>query len=1074
MASAAAVVGTTSDPPLLNNKQSLNSSDTAAESMRKHQQEQIPNIKLKEKYPARKSSQEDGLQQQVQPVQQPNINKRPAASDDFPTQIKYGANGSLPTQIASLPENVSDAGGPLPDNVHNTSTSVGTKNNTPVESEVQIENEKDQKEDDDTLSECFKLRFPQPLRPVKPNQLIQGLELNALKYLVITCFTCYFFGRLHGGYFFGFVSIFVSAMAYWLLGTESQEGVSWQLEKQEGAKTLYDTRGETVEWMNYFLEKIWRSIDPNVFVIVEDILEDTLESLAPAVIKTVKVTDLDIGVHAPRISQIRIFPPMPGQPDEAMFGEAAFIFQSSPTGMSSSALNKSTSTPPGIGVRFKTGLKTPIDIKAQLVKVRGKLRFKILTSPDMPFVSKVTISFVDVPIVETNVMPISKHMNVMKLPMMQSLVNEAVKLGFAGLVDPKSMTLDIKELIGAATQDTSAIGVVKVEVRQARRNATLDLKDMKDAYATISISSQEDKSTTSTRVLTNDENPRWNENLYILIRQEEIVNEATVDLKVYDADKVKPDDSWGCASISVKDIVCGKIDKLDNVIDWCKQERTVFDGWAPLDDKNDLEESKVKLDFRMTFHPKYVAPPPPTFMTMLERNKMTKEQKELEEEEWNPIHKSGILSVVITEAADLEIGDPEMITCDEFKHPYNSHQIVNPYAVIYLNDTKVYETRAKLRNPSPHWNADVEKLIKDYDSAFLRVSVKTNMDLERDPVLGTRVFYLKDVFENQQDKFKETERWVALANGIGFGKISLNLKYKPVKLFLPRELRGSDVGTMIVDRVQFKNLKRPFSTHYMRSTKVTLALNVDPVILKRLKHRDLIKQQSDEMGHNNDMMVWQKDRPLYFPLSMRYRTALYVYVNQGSIYTNKAMGRLWLKSVCDGSWQEATIGLYDYMRPDDCNKNEDDWSPDDNLYGQVVVRFKIVPGFSPVHTHLRSFQLDMLGADPFHDEALRHKVEQWVEEANDQEQNERVREEDERRRESYNTEISEVYGDEEQEADKEFLEDLQKYKVKNRNIPRLFVFRKLSRGTDALRHHVQTVREGFNSENRASRSVKRE
>ena len=348
------------------------------------------------------------------------------------------------------------------------------------------------------------------------------------------------------------------------------------------------------------------------------------------------------------------------------------------------------------------------------------------------------------------------------------------------------------------------------------------------------------------------------------------------------------------------------------------------------------------------------------------------------------------------------------------------------------------------------------------------------MDLERDPVLGTRVFYLKDVFDEQQDKFKETDRWVALANGIGFGKVSLNLKYKPIKLSLPRELRGSDVGTMIIDRIQFQDLKGPFSARHMRPIKASLTLNVEPTILKRLKHRDFIKRRKEQIGQNDDAMVWQRDRPLYFPLSMRYRTALYVHLNQGNIYPNKAMGRLWLKSVCDGSWQDATIGLYDYMNADECNKNEDDWSPDDNVYGQVIVRFKIVPGFSPVHTRLRHFQLDMLGADPFHDDALRHKVEQWVKEARDQEQNQISREEDEQRRQSYNTEISEVYGDEEQGADKEFLEDLQKYKIKNQKIPRLFVFRKLSRGTDALRHHVETVREGFNSENRASRSVKKE
>ncbi|KAI8136766.1 hypothetical protein BJV82DRAFT_526545 [Fennellomyces sp. T-0311] len=906
----------------------------------------------------------------------------------------------------------------------------------------------------ETPAKCFKLLFPQPLHPVKPSQMVRGMELNALKCLLLTSFICYFVGRLHVGYFLGFLSVLAGTMTYWVIGTEAQDGLNWQLEKQDGAKTLYDTRGETVEWMNYFLERIWRSIDPNVFVAVEDILEDTLQSLAPGVIKGVKVTDLDIGVHAPKITRMRIFPPMQGQPEEAIFGEAAFSFQSNPVG--SAGNTSATSAPPGIAIRFKTGLKAPIDIKAELTKLQGKLRFKILTSPDMPFVSKVTISFVKVPKIETGVMPVSQHMNVMKLPMMKTMVNEAVKLGFAGFVDPKSITVDVKDMMGAAAADTSSIGVVKVEVRSAKRNASYQLQDMEDAYATISLSTQEnDKTAPSTRVLTNDEDPRWNENLFILIHQDEIANDATVDIKVWDADKVKSDDEWGCTSVPVRDIVDGKVDKLGNVTHWCKEERVVFDGWAPMDDK-DLDESEVKLNFRMTYHPKYISPLPPGLMTSLEKDKETEEQRRLEEEPLNQLHKSGILAIGVSQAADLEIGDPEMLMDDELKHPYSPNQTVNPYAVIYLNDQKVYETRAKLRNPAPQWNAECERFIKDYDTAFLRVSVKTSMDLERDPVLGTRVFYLKDMFGDQPDKQKEAERWVALANGIGFGKVLLNLKFKPIKLSLPRELRGSDVATMIVDRVEFK-VKQPLSPHYARSTKATLALNVDPVILKRLKSRDI--------SSDADMMVWNKSRPMYFPLTMRYRTAMYVHISQGNISTTKAMGRLWLKNTCDNVWQEATIGLY--APRSDCNKNEDDWSPDDGEFGQVLLRFKLVPGFSPVHTHLRAFQLDMLGADPFHDETLQSKTEQWIKEEEDEEEAAR------RRRQSAVTEVSEVYGENDEEADKEFLNDLKKYS-KTQSIPRLFVLRKIRRGTDVVRHRVETVREGFNSDNRASRAVIKE
>jgi Ca2+-dependent lipid-binding protein len=56
------------------------------------------------------------------------------------------------------------------------------------------------------------------------------------------------------------------------------------------------------------------------------------------------------------------------------------------------------------------------------------------------------------------------------------LVNEGVKLGFADLVDPKSMTIDIKALLGPGAIDTAAIGVVKVEVREAQRDDSVKLK----------------------------------------------------------------------------------------------------------------------------------------------------------------------------------------------------------------------------------------------------------------------------------------------------------------------------------------------------------------------------------------------------------------------------------------------------------------------------------------------------------------------------------------------------------------------------------------------------------------------
>lgn len=49
--------------------------------------------------------------------------------------------------------------------------------------------------------------------------------------------------------------------------------------------------------------------------------------------------------------------------------------------------------------------------------------------------------------------------------MLQTLVDEGVKLGFSQLIEPESMTIDVAQIM-AAQSDTAAIGLVQLQVRQ--------------------------------------------------------------------------------------------------------------------------------------------------------------------------------------------------------------------------------------------------------------------------------------------------------------------------------------------------------------------------------------------------------------------------------------------------------------------------------------------------------------------------------------------------------------------------------------------------------------------------------
>lgn len=56
---------------------------------------------------------------------------------------------------------------------------------------------------------------------------------------------------------------------------------------------------------------------------------------------------------------------------------------------------------------------------------------------------------------------------------MKAAVNKGVQLGLADMVDPRSLTVDVRRLMGSATEDTAALGVVMVQVREAQCNPSI-------------------------------------------------------------------------------------------------------------------------------------------------------------------------------------------------------------------------------------------------------------------------------------------------------------------------------------------------------------------------------------------------------------------------------------------------------------------------------------------------------------------------------------------------------------------------------------------------------------------------
>lgn len=291
-----------------------------------------------------------------------------------------------------------------------------------------------------------------------------------------------------------------------------------------------------------------------------------------------------------------------------------------------------------------------------------------------------------------------------------------------------------------------------------------------------------------------------------------------------------------------------------------------------------------------------------------------------------------------------------------------------------------------------------------------------------------------------------------------------------------------------------------------------MALNVDPVIIKRLKAKNISKPHPDDEKEEDQTEKLERTGPygwynqhLYFPVMMRYRTALYVHITQGSISTTKSTGRFWLKEMVDDQWQDIVVGLHSHIseKTKEANRNEDSW-PQDGEFGQVTIRMKLVPGFSPVHTHLRAFNKDFVGADPFYNDALKYKAQKWIKEQNEKKKEKgeddddteevpfdydmqaAVQAEKHRQNEAEDTNssarrsssLSSEYGEDEDDDepdmdDTEFQADMIEQR-KKKSISKHRVVRKMAWSLDKVKNKVDVLREGFNSETRASRSVAKE
>ncbi|KAK1830625.1 hypothetical protein QBC39DRAFT_308585 [Podospora conica] len=642
---------------------------------------------------------------------------------------------------------------------------------------------------------------------------------------------------------------------------------------------------ESVAWLNGMLASVWRLINPDLFAALADTLEDVMQASLPKVIRMVSIDDIGQGNEAFRILGVRWLPTgaagqsvdtegnvKPAKGNDRTVGgdrdtqagdgnssqdkkseqnqqsiqegmeaeegdfvnvELAFAYRARSSGKSIRSKAKNAH----LYLKFYLPGGIAVPVWVELRGLVGIMRLRLQLTPDPPFFDLCTITFLGQPRADLSCVPLSKHsLNLMNVPLISSFVQSAIDAALAEYVAPKSLTLQLKDMLVGDDfkKDTLARGVILVHIKRARdfKQGDGGLGPLKagssDAYVSVSWG-KFGKPVASTRIILGEQEPDWNEWASVLVTPDEINAEETLRLQLWDSDKHTADDDLGRVEMTLKELMHG--DKTRNrmwdredgfraedpdetmpgTLTWsvgyfskahiqqCQLDKQTFD---PSLRKTEDVKKRVATDARSKLREAFGA----ADMSKELRQQELQDYKELEDSmiisapppDGLP---SGILSIQIHNITGLEVaklnrnrdhgaGDGE----DREDEAEQSDELPDGYCTIILNHRKIYRTRTKPKNAKPFFNAGTERFVRDWRTAEVIVSVRDSREGENDPLLGVIYLPLRKVLESRS----QVMATYPLAGGVGYGRARISMVWRSVELQMPRELTGWDYGTLEV------------------------------------------------------------------------------------------------------------------------------------------------------------------------------------------------------------------------------------------------------------------------------------
>lgn len=703
--------------------------------------------------------------------------------------------------------------------------------------------------------------FPEPLN-VDSMTSLTGAFRNLEIGLAVGAALIWFFVAFGNGFWkFVFRSALISTLAFFAITAvhlalrkveKDLEAVRTHMHTQRG-QDYAPPMPESVEWLNAAIAVVWRQIDPATFIPIADQIEDVMQQSLPGFIQAVKISDLSHGANPFRLVCMRALADVMGEkgypradwidqgekeerPKEDKVAEKKQVENDADgDGISDDdeagdfynvEVSFSYSAKPGASakdraenmhllIEFFLGaydlFQVPFPIWAQIEHISGTLRVRAQFIASPPYVRNVTVSLMGVPRVEVSVQPMTKALpNLLDLPLISSFVKMAIAAASNAFVAPKSMTLNMEEMLsGAAATDTQAVGVLWVVVGAGENLSAQDSNGKSDPYVNVAFA-KFGRPLFSSRIIFEDLNPNWNEGVPILVTKDDIRANEELSIQLWDSDERTADDIVG----RVRNIPLSELIKEPNVMHKRSDPLAGFEdademlgtfhwqvGWfekaelsKQLEKETRERKEKEEEEEKKKNGEKYKKPPPPT-----------KDQEEAPADATltppDPKWPSAILGINVGSISalatrEIEEGlkgkDREGSFGQDVDATQEGKNLPSAYVEIVVNDDIVYKTRVKPYSNAPVFNAGTEVFVRDWKRAQVTLIVRDARVREHDPILGIVSLPLAEAMKEAS----AIEKPYSIQDGVGYGRVNLSMNLRPVKLELPRTQLGWDTATV--------------------------------------------------------------------------------------------------------------------------------------------------------------------------------------------------------------------------------------------------------------------------------------